>query len=174
MEERELSFSVKMTPKQVFRFTCYHNYHRMSGVIGIILSISALIMLIVQFPELDDRSRAVLTVVALWFFVLEPVTLYSRAKTQVRNNRAYQKPLSYTLNQEGITVSQEEEHQMLPWERVTRVVETKAQLLLYSSKVHAFVFPKESMGPCTEDVKAMILKYTDGQNVKLTGKIRKR
>lgn len=173
MEKDEVAFSVKMTPIEIYKFTIYHSYHKVSGLIGVCLSIGALIMLIVSFNELTDRDKTVLTFVAAWFLILEPITMFFRARSQVKRNKSYQKPLDYQMNQEGITVSQGEEQQTIAWENLMKIVATKSQYLVYSSKIHAFVFPKKALGQDCEKAEAVMLKYTKGMEVRLSGKLKR-
>lgn len=172
MKTEEISFSVKMTPIEVFKFTLYHSYHKLSGLIGILLSLIALVILIVSFSELDDRNKTILTIVALWFTILEPLTLFFRARTQVKKNKAYQKPLEYLMNSEGITVSQDEQQQTIAWDKLMKIVETKTQYLVYSSRIHAFVFPKKSIGDACDIVGDIMIQYTLDTGVRLIGKIK--
>lgn len=174
MNKEEIAFSVQMTHGEVFKFTIYHSYHKLSGIIGVCLSLIALFVLVTSFGELTDQNKTVLTIVALWFTVLEPLTLFCRARTQVKKNKTYQKPLAYLMNQEGITVSQDEEHQTIAWNNLMKIVETKSQYLVYSSKIHAFVFPKKALGDECETAEDIMIQYTKSTAVRLVGKIKKK
>ena len=171
--ENSVSFSVLMTAKEVFRFSLHHSYFKLSGFIGMMMSLTALVMLLISFSELGDQNKAVLIMVSLWFTVFEPLTLWSRAKSQAKKNPAYKKPLHYTLNKEGITVSQDEQSQSIPWDRIVKVVETHKQYLVYSSKIHAFIFPKASVGEKCDDFERMVLEFTKGTNVKVSSGMKK-
>lgn len=169
MNEKEIAFSVQMTPAEIFRFTLYHSYHKLSGVIGILLSLAAIIILICRFGELNDQDRTILVIVAIWFTVLEPLTLLSRAKSQVKRNKTYQAPLDYKLGENGITVSQNDVQQTLTWDNLMKIVETKNQFLVYSSRIHAFIFPKKSIGEDCDAVKALLLDYAKTYNIPVKG-----
>lgn len=182
-EEKQLSerndksgytFDVKMTAKEVFRFSIHHSYFRLSGVIGILMSLMAVVILVSSFQNLGDQNKVVLLIVALWFTVLEPLTLLSRAKSQAKRNPAYKKPLTYTLNEEGITVSQEEQSQSIAWNQLMKIVETSSQYLVYSSKIHAFVFPKSAMGEQQMQIVSYMSTCAKKAGVKMSGKIRNR
>lgn len=174
MNREDISFSVQMTQKELFRFTVYHNYHKISGLIGVALSLIALFILITAFGELNDRDKTVLTLVAVWFIIFEPFSLMQRAKSQIIRNKTYQKPLNYCVSAEGITVSQEEESQTLPWENIKKIVETKSQYLVYSSNIHAFIFPKSALGEDSVLAKQLMLQYTKDLGVQYSGRFRKR
>lgn len=169
MNEKEIAFSVQMTPIEIFRFTLYHSYHKLSGLIGILLSLTAIVILICCFGDLNDQDRTVLMIVALWFTILEPLTLLSRAKSQVKRNKAYQEPLHYNLDSAGITVSQNDAEQTIAWDGLMKIIETKTQFLVYSSRIHAFIFPKKSIGEDCAAVKELLLSYAKDYNIPVKG-----
>lgn len=171
--KEEISFSVHMTAKEVYKFTLYHIYHSFSGLFGILVSAFSLIMLITSFHTLSDQTRVFLVLLAAWFIVIDPIMLYSRAKSQVKRNKVYQKPLTYTLNEEGITVSQEDVSQTVAWERLRFIVETKSQYLVYSNRINAFIFPKEAIGENCDAFEEMAVRCTKNTDVVLKGALKK-
>ena len=173
-EKESISFSVQMTAKEVFRFSFHHSYFKLAGLIGIIMSLTAIVILISCYSQLEDKNKAILLIVGLWFTILEPLTIWSRSNSQAKRNPAYKKALHYTMNGEGITVSQDEQSQSIAWERLMKIVETKYQYLVYSSKIHAFVFPKTALGDKREEVERMMFRYTEGTKVKVSSGIKKR
>lgn len=174
MNDKEIAFSVQMTPVEIFKFTMYHSYHKLSGVIGILLSLVALIILICRFGDLNDQDRTILIIVALWFTVLEPLTLLSRAKSQVKRNKVYQAALEYKLDENGITVSQNDTEQTLAWDSLMKLVETKTQFLVYSSRIHAFIFPKKSIGEDCDAARELMLNYAKTYNIPVKGARKKK
>lgn len=177
-EDEELlesySFSVQMNVKEMCRFSFRHIYGKMSGIIGVFISIAAILMLITQFNEMEDQQKAVLFIAALWFTVLEPLSILSRAKGQVSRNPVYKKPLVYTVSEKGIRVSQDESSQGIEWNQIMKIIETKKQYLIYTNKVNAFIFPKADMEDKLEEIGKLIAKSTDGLSVKVSNTIKKR
>lgn len=171
---KSYTFSVQMTTKEVFRFSLHHSYFKLSGIIGVCMSLIALLIFVLCFNDLGDQNKAVLLIVALWFTVLEPLTIYTRAKSQAKRNSTYKKPLNYTLDQDGITVSQDEQSQSIKWNQLMKIVETSTQYLVYSSKVHAFVFPKESMKEEQNEIEKFMVECTKETNVKISRSMKKR
>lgn len=173
MTKKEIKFSVQMTVKEIYKFTMYHVYHSSSGVFGVILSIIAWIVLLTSFSTLSDQSRTILFLVAAWFIIFDPVILFFRSRGQVKRNKTYQKPLNYCVNQEGITVSQGEEKQTVAWENFIKVIETKSQFLVYSSRVHAFIFPKKDIAKECDTLRELLQEYTKNTNAKLKGSLKR-
>ena len=174
MEEKEVSFSVQMTVKELYRFIMYHAYHKFSGIFGILLAVFAAIALATSYEQLTEQTRAVLILVMIWFIVLDPVILYSRARGQVKRNKAYKQPLDYKADKAGITISQGEQQQMVEWEKFFKVVDTKTQFLVYSNPVYAFIFPKCQMGEeDSRNFRQLVLVCTKDTRVRLKGLLMK-
>lgn len=170
MEEKKVSFSVQMTVKELYRFIMYHAYHKFSGVLGIVLSIAACIVLAVSFGQLGEQTKAVLILVAAWFVIIDPVILYFRARGQVKRNKAYQQPLNYAADVMGITISQGEQQLTVEWKQFVKIVETKQQFLVYSNPMYAFIFPKSGLGDgCADELRKLILESTKNTRVQLKG-----
>lgn len=167
--ENAIRFQVQMTTKEVHRFSVYHSYHSFSGLIGVILSLGALFVLITQFGEMTDQSKTVLTIVAAWFLILEPIMLYVRSKNQVKFNKAYQQPLHYVVTDDGITISQGEQSQSVEWKHFVKIIATKKQYLVYSSRVNAFIFPKDALGEQCKAFEEAVIKGTKGSYTRIKG-----
>ncbi len=171
-EKKQISFSVQMTWKEIYKFTMYHTYHSFAGIFGLVLSIIALVDLVISFNELSDQSKTILTIVAAWFLIFEPLRMLVRSKSQIKLSKAYKKPLDYILSGEGITVSQDDESQTIDWNRLLKIVETKSQILVYSNRINAFIFPKECFKEDLLAAREMMVEYTKNTPVKLKGKIK--
>ncbi|MBR1865640.1 MAG: YcxB family protein [Lachnospiraceae bacterium] len=173
MEEDKIVFSVQLTATEIFQFNMYHLYSSPSGGFGVLLSLMAWIMLVVSFDSLSDQSKTVLTFLGLWFILLYPLILYARAKGQVKRNQLGQSQFGYQLDSTGITVSRGEEQQTIGWEQLVKIVETRTQYFVYSSRVHAFIFPKQAMKEDSAAFNEQILHYIEGTQIRLKGRIRK-
>ena len=173
MKKDSITFSVEMTAKEVYRFTFYHVYHGFSGLFGLCLSLLALANLIMNFHDLSDMGKTIMIIVAMWFTVWEPFLMIGRSKSQVKRSKAYQKPLYYQIDGNGITVSQKEESQTIAWSKLVKVVETRSQFLVYSSRIHAFIFPKTMMDGQEEEMRYLVVHNTLDTNVRLKGRIKK-
>lgn len=169
MVKEKITFSVQMTTKEVYMFTMYHVYHGFSGRLGLCLSLAAFINLVLSFDSLSDQNKTILTFVAAWFTVLEPIRMFFRARKQVKRTKTYGQPLNYVLDEEGVTVSQDSESQTIAWENLVKIVKTGSQYLFYSSKIHAFIFPKKDIGTQCEALDKLIIQCTKSTNVKRKG-----
>ena len=173
-EKKPITFSVQMTWKEIYKFTMYHTYHSFAGILGVILSIMALANLILSFDKLSDQSKTIMTIVAAWFLIFEPLRMLMRSKSQMKLSKAYKKPLNYIVNEEGITVSQDEESQTIEWKQLFKIVETKSQFLVYSNRINSFIFPKSSLEGQVDDLGNVMAEYSKDTTVKLLGGMKKR
>ncbi len=169
MDKEKITFSVQMTAKEVYMFTMYHVYHGFSGILGLCLSLVALMNLVLSFDSLSDQNKTILTFVAAWFTILEPIRMFFRARKQVKRTKAYSQPLNYVLDEEGIMVSQDGESQTIAWGNLAKIVKTKSQYFFYSSKIHAFIFPKKDIGTQCEALDKLVIQCTKNTNVKRKG-----
>ncbi len=173
MKKESITFSVQMTAREVYRFTFYHVYHGFSGMFGLCLSLLALLYLFTNFNATSDMGKTVLIIVGAWYTVFEPMMMVSRSQSQVKRNKAYQKPLNYRVDADGITVSQDDQSQTMTWDKISKIVETNSQFLVYSSRIHSFIFPKSMLDGQEKDMRYLLIQYTLDSNVKVKGKMRK-
>ena len=168
-----MKFQVDMKKNDMFAFMMYHTYTGFSGIFGVCISLVAAITLAVQFHDLAEHAVMILGFIALLFTIINPCMLYTRSVRQVKLNPTYKKPLQYLINQEGVTVSQGEDAGLMQWEQCIKVIETKKQIFIYSSKIHAFILPKKNYESQVEGLRSLIKESVKDNRVKIKGKLRK-
>lgn len=159
----EIRFSVKMKVIDMYRFLMYLSYSGRSCVINMVISVGALVLLLSGVAD-TTMSRVALGVIAALFLVVNPVFLYYRAAKQVKLNPAYEKPMEYLVNDEGILISQGEETMPVEWGCLTKIVERKHAVYVFAN-VSAAVFlllPKSALAECEEPFKEALKKKTEG------------
>ena len=107
MKERE--FDVELTAGDLYAFSMRHTYGNISGIFGVVISLSCWIILAVRFGVMDTTARIALFIIGCLFTIVQPVMLYSKSKAQARQNKDINAKLHYILSSEGITVSQGEQ-----------------------------------------------------------------
>ena len=93
-----------------------------------------------------------------------PVTLWLRSKAA---SFAFDKPLHYRLDDEGLTVSRGEESQTAPWDQCVKAVSTGRSILLFTSPVAATIFPRNQLGDKTSLVIQCISEHMPAEKVKI-------
>ena len=138
--------SVNMTFPALFSYVLNTNYRSMSGILGLVLSFGAIVMLVIGWSTTSGRQKAIFIIVALMFTVINPLSLAFKTFKQLKTSPSYKQPLVYTFGDNGIGVSQGEEHMNLEWKGVYRLLMTKYMLAVYTNRMHAFVIPLDQLG----------------------------
>jgi len=163
----EVKFDVKMTQKIMYNFLMNHTYRSMTGVMGILFGIAAFVIFGMTLGHAETFMSVLYLLFGIWFLLYLPINLYLRSAKQVKSNPVFQKPLHYTINDEGITTEQGDQQAQMKWEDLVKVTETKMSLLIYTGKRYSFVLPKEAMGSRYKDVAALIKKHMPDRKVKM-------
>lgn len=135
-----VELDVKLDKKSLYQFLLYHNYMRPSGIIGVLISIAAVVVLCVQWGQWTPSQRVMLVVLALLFTVLQPLMLLSKGRRQLQMEE-FQIPFHYVFDENGIVISQKDQRQEFSWEDVRRIKYRKSAIYVYMSTVSAFIIP---------------------------------
>lgn len=154
----KLSFDVQMKTAYLFDFLFQHSYHGLYGVFNFGLSLLAIVLLIRGSGKDNIIAIVALVVLALLFTVINPLLLYQKAARQMKRTPAFQKPLTYELEEEGLACSQEGERVVSEWENVVLIRETRTSLILYFGAANAVVLPKTEFSEQVGEVKEMLRK----------------
>lgn len=162
-----VNFDVKMTEEYMYDFMLYHNYTHASGLISAMVGVLALGVAIQYILDGNMQYFCVWILCAILLLFINPYTMKTRAKSQVRNTEMFQKTLEYELTETGITVRQDEAEATTEWSEVTKAVSTQKSLILYLGRVRALIFPKKCMGDEYEEVMKMIHTHVAPNKVKI-------
>ena len=169
MSKNEIGISVKikLKTKHMFEFQMRHTYMCTQGIIGVCISLGTLLFLILFHSKYDMTTNLVLGLIALMYTVIYPFQMLKRSVQLVKLSPVLSRPLNYTFTSEGILVSQDDDDALLPWEDITKVVETKNLLLVYSSPKNGYILPKAQYKEQCTDIKKMIRKSINNDECKL-------
>ena len=103
-----IKFQVKMEEKYMVDFMFRHNYAGFSGIMTVVAGVLCGMVSIQGFANGNLSSGAVWAMCAILFLVVNPNTIKSKAKAQVKNSEGFKKPFEYEFTDEGIFVRQEE------------------------------------------------------------------
>lgn len=140
--EKEAKFSILIKPADLSNYLFYHTYSRVSGFIGIFISLAALVILATNYQNNDPLKNIFLIVCGALFTVIQPIQLKMQAAKLVKLNPTYKSPFEYILNQDGLKVKQNDEEVVVPWDGILVVKETSKAIFVYTSPVAAFIGPK--------------------------------
>ena len=153
----KVTVSVQMKTAYMFDFLYWHSYSGMMGVLNYGFSLAAVVALACGFGKGNQMATIALIVLALLFTVINPLLLLQKADRQVKRVPMFHKPIEYTFDQKGFTVTQEEDSASAEWADVMLVRETKKTLVLYLGASNATVLPKEQCGEAITEIKSLLL-----------------
>lgn len=144
MEKRE--FDINMRTGDMFAFMARQQYTGFRGLFTLIINIIVLLCLVLNWENYDLTARLLLIFVLILFDVYLPINLYVRARVQVKTAERFQTVTHYLITEEGITVSQGEESIELLWGHLQKYKAAGKRIYVYTSRITAFIFPKEQIG----------------------------
>jgi len=155
-----LNLTVKIEAGDLYDYMLMHSYNSPAGVVG-----SAFGAMLILFA-LMTRQWMFLVLGAVMLLYL-PWTLLIKSRRQILNNPSFQEPLQYTLDEEGLTISQGAEEAKMPWTDMYKAVSTGRSIILYTSRVNATLFPKRQLGDQKMAVIEMISTHMPPGKVKI-------
>ena len=156
----EIRFDVQMTTQKLYDFNLQHSYRQPISLIASAVGV------IFGFLFINYLKWYYLAAALLLIFYL-PISLLRSSFMKVKMIDFFKEPVSYLLNDEGITVSAQGEEQMIPWSACTKACNTRQSYFVYTGRNSAFIFPKKDMGDKTADVLMMINTHMDPKKVKI-------
>lgn len=133
-----MEFDVKITGGILYDFLMYHNYSKISNVIISIVGAFLLLGGVVN-------QKAAFVICGGVILIYMPLALALKAKQQKLTSPVFKKDLHYRLNEEGVTVSQGGQEELIKWPDMYKAVSTPKSIVLYTTKVNAFIFPRKDM-----------------------------
>lgn len=141
-----LEFDITLSPKDMYHFNLYQAYTGFQGWFSILVSILVFVVAGVTYGSVEPLYSVLYVLFGIIFLLYLPVSLYLRSRQRFLTTESLKKPLHYQIGENGITVSQDEENAELLWEQIYKMAADKKQVLIYSSRINAFVIPKEQLG----------------------------
>lgn len=145
-------FEVNLTPQDMYKFNMYHTYHGFHGIFSLVMAVFVLAVTIVTWGEVELTYSVIYIALCILFVCYMPLNLWIHARIQIQRSEALRNTQHFTVDEEGVTISQSGEEATLEWKQVYKVVGTKSNLLVYSTRVNAYVFPKRDLGEHYEGV----------------------
>ena len=156
----ELEFDVKIEAKILYDYMLHHTYSGFSGVLGTVAGV----LILIAFAATGYVVYLIAGVVMLAYL---PWTLLLKSRQQMLNTPAFKEPLHYKLTDEGVEISQGEAKEFQKWENMHKAVSTGRSIILYTSAVNAYIFPRTDLQDKQEAVIWMISTHMPPKKVKI-------
>ena len=162
---KKIEFDVELHTAELYCFTMRHTYYSFSGIFSILFSLVCLVIAIIKWSTMQPMTIGALLVIASLFTIVQPVMLWAKCRMQMKQNKNINTKLHYIVEEDGITVQQNDQEAVVKWYEVQKAVKTKKAIYLYMSVVRAFIFPVEQCNGQFEALLQMITqqmeKYKD-------------
>ncbi len=152
-----MEFDVKMEARSLSGFVLYHNYVRPGGIIGVFLSVAAIVALIIRWDHWTGVQRCLLIVLALLFLVFQPLMLLQKANTQLHSG-VFDKPMHYNFGEEEFSISQGTSEENFKYIDIRKAVIHKSVIYIYMTTVSAFIIPKNQCEEYFDELKNRLKK----------------
>ncbi len=160
-------FEVTITDKDMFRFNIYHAYHGFQGVIATVAGIWILVTAGLTFGKVEALYTVFYILLGIFFLAYVPGNLYLHSKRQISASEVLKNALRYRIDDAGVHVSQEEQTADLEWKQIYKMVSNKNQLLIYSSRVNAYIIPKAAVQEQYQIIVGLAVNHLEGFRLKL-------
>jgi hypothetical protein len=155
-----IQITVKIEAGDLYDYMLMHSYNSPAGILG-----STFGAVLIVFALATKQWMFI--VLGLIMLLYLPWSLFIRSRRQILSNPSFQEPLQYTLDQEGLTISQGQEEGRMAWEDMYKAVSTSRSIILYTSRVNATIFPKRQLGDQKVAVIEMISTHMPPAKVKI-------
>lgn len=158
-----IEFDITLDVKDLYRFNLYQAYAGFQGIFSIVVAAAVCVLAVVSRGRVEPMYTAVYAGFCVMFLLYLPAALYLRSKASLARSEVLRAPLHFTVDENGFTVSQAEACAELPWKQIYKMVATKSNVLVYSSRINAYVIPRgqlgENYGPLAELANARLEKF---------------
>lgn len=164
---KKVNMKIELKVSDMYEFLLRHAYTSVAGLVGVFISLLALVLFFVGLDKSDTTQNVLLLVIASLFTIVNPIQLRFKAKQQVMLNPMFKIPLEYEFGDAGIAVKQNDQQVELNWEDTYKIVETKKLIIIYFSKVTGYILPKEQMKNDKTVLINMIKEHVSKERCKL-------
>ncbi|WP_167957831.1 YcxB family protein [Anaerosporobacter faecicola] len=166
----KVNLKIELKVSDMYEFLLRHAYTSVAGLVGVGISLVALVSFFIGLGKSDTYQNILLLVIASLFTIINPIQLRMKARQQVSLNPMFKIPLDYEFDQEQIVVRQNDQHAELSWNDMYKVVETKNLIILYFSKVTGYILPKSQMNGQEQELVQLIQDNVDQAKCKFRKK----
>ncbi len=130
---------IQLTPGDLYDFNLRHSYSSLSGILSTAVGLVGVIYGIYA-------KYWLLLIVGAILLVYTPLVLLLKANQTYSLTPAMKKPLKYSFDENGLTVSQDENSQTYEWKDVVKAVSTGRSIIIYTTKYNATIIPRSQAG----------------------------
>jgi hypothetical protein len=136
---------IQITDKDMYRFNMHHAYTGFQGIFATVIGLLVLVVAGLTWGRVSITYSVLYVVFGIVFLIYTPVALKSRSKRQMLLSPVLKEPMHYTFDEAGVHVAIGEEQADLEWKMIYKMISTGKQLLIYSTRINAYILPLEQV-----------------------------
>lgn len=99
-------FDIKLTVRDMYRFSMYHTYSGIHGGASVVIAVLVFFVAAKTYGGVETMYTLLYILFGILFLLYMPVSLYLRAKRQILSSEVFKEALHFTVTEEKITSSQ--------------------------------------------------------------------
>lgn len=163
--DKKITFQIRIKAKDLWQFSMYHANRGAQGLFNLIFTGAAAIWLLTGWSESTASYRGMMLLGVLAFTVLQPLQLFIKACRQA-DQPAMKEPMSLEFAQEGLLVRQLDQEMRFGWDEIGLVKKMPTLIIVYMSRVRAYLIPKDVFEGREEELAGLLHKYMPGERLK--------
>lgn len=136
-------YEVKIKAADFWRVSMYRTYHSFIGVCNIVFGIAMVLLTLRFWNQANDVIQALLFVACLLIPVIQPVGVYLKARSQVL---LIPQGTELIFAEDGIHVSLNGKRELVPWNKVKKVVKEAGMVIIFTDAVHGYMLTDRVLG----------------------------
>lgn len=163
----KIEFDIQLGAMDMYRYNLWHTYTSFSGYLPFLLAGVAFATAVRKWGEVSLSTSLMYLAFGVLFVVYTPATLYIRSRQQVLGSPVLRNILHFTIDDTGVTTSQEEQSSSLAWDQVYRVVATKHNILVCINPRNAFIIPRAQVTKEYDQIRKIAQEHLDKYRLKM-------
>ena len=143
--EEKIQLKITMTEQNIKEYVYGQTLKSGRGIAFAALGVIAIVILVYSWEAQNLMTKICLIGIASIYLVVQPVLTILKANTLSKRPELFV-PIEYEIDEEEVAVTQGEEHIVYRWEDGFRFVVKKNLLLMYVSRINAYILPKDQLG----------------------------
>ena len=137
--EYMVEVEVSLTPGDLYDFNLKHSYSNLAGILSTAVGLVGVAYGIYA-------KYWILAIVGAILVAYTPLVLLFRSHQTFNLSPAMKKPLKYTFDDTGLTVSQGENSTTFEWKDIVKAVSTGRSIIIYTTRYNATIVPRSQAG----------------------------
>lgn len=150
---------IKLSAKDLFRFSMIHSYQGQTGIFTAFCVVVGIMMIFRGIAQSSAYYGLMGVLIMVLFVLVTPLTLYMKAKKQAATNPMYKTESVYDMQEDGIHVTIDDQNGLIPWDQIIKIRYNWGMYILYTGKQSAFIFPDEALGSKKDEIMNYIYQH---------------